>query len=499
VLLVLAACVSTWQAVRATRAERQALAERDRAEASFQMARDTVDRFFTQVGESPKLKAQGMEKFRRDLLQNAKEFYERFIRQQLDAPQVRHDLGLAHYRLAKIQEVLGDFAAAEALSEKAIEILGELARTHADVVDYHRDLAASHFELGAVYSDRGRFEKADSAYQQALAIQEKLAEDHPQTAEYRRALATTQAGLGALYLRAGPYEKAQASLEKGLATWTQLVGTNSPVQEDRYGLASAQQRLGSAYVQRGQSEKAQAMLKEAASTYQALVADYPDIPEYRHSLGHTYRALGGVYFNNLRQLEKAQAAQEQALQVYEKLAQEHPDVWEYACELARCHYNLALGAQAAGRLDAALTSGDKAVEILQQVVGKGYGEVRADLFDVWLLRAFVLAGRCDHARATKEANAVARQEGLGNVNHYNIACVFALSSAAAEKDSNLSPADRTRLKAQYADRAIEFLRQAVSKGYQNAASLKTDPDLAALRSREDFKKLVQEVEQKSTK
>src|SRR5262249_891416 len=34
--------------------------EKDRAEASFKMARDAVDRFFTQVGESPQLKAQGM-------------------------------------------------------------------------------------------------------------------------------------------------------------------------------------------------------------------------------------------------------------------------------------------------------------------------------------------------------------------------------------------------------------------------------------------------------
>src|SRR5262249_23757693 len=83
-LLMLVGAVSAWQAVRARQAELYALAERDRAaqekdraEASFRMARDTVDRFFTQVGESPQLKAQGMEKFRRGLLQNAKEFYER--------------------------------------------------------------------------------------------------------------------------------------------------------------------------------------------------------------------------------------------------------------------------------------------------------------------------------------------------------------------------------------------------------------------------------------
>ena len=138
------------------------------------MARETVDRFFTQVGESPKLKAQGMEKFRKDLLQNAKEFYERFIRERLDAPEVRQDLGLAHVRLAKIHQALGDFAGAQTSSEKAIEILGELARARPDVADYQSDLATSHFELGAVSFGVGRFDQAEAAYKQALAIQTKL-------------------------------------------------------------------------------------------------------------------------------------------------------------------------------------------------------------------------------------------------------------------------------------------------------------------------------------
>jgi tetratricopeptide (TPR) repeat protein len=242
------------------------------------------------------------------------------------------------------------------------------------------------------------------------------------------------------------------------------------------------------------------MLKDAVSTYQALVADYPDVPEYRHSLGATYRAMGtGLYFNNMRQVEKAEAANQQALQIYNKLTQEHPDVWEYALQLGRCYHSLAMDAQAAGRLDAALSNCGKAIQILEHLVASGYGQVRADLFDAWLIRAYLLAGRGEHARATNEANAVARQEGLGHDNHYNIACVFAVSSTAAENDGKLTPADRTRLKAEYAERAMEFLRQAVAKGFQSAAAIKNDPDLAPLRSREDFQKLVQEAERKSKK
>jgi hypothetical protein len=39
-----------------------------------------------------------------------------------------------------------------------------------------------------------------------------------------------------------------------------------------------------------------------------------------------------------------------------------------------------------------------------------------------------------------------------------------------------------------------MLRQAVVRGYKDLAQLKTDPDLKALRGRDDFKKLLAELE-----
>jgi tetratricopeptide (TPR) repeat protein/tRNA A-37 threonylcarbamoyl transferase component Bud32 len=498
-LLVLATGLSTWQAVRATRAERQALAERDRAEASFRMARDTVDRFFTHVADSPKLKSEGMEKFRKDLLANAKEFYERFIGEQLDAPEVRHELGLAHIRLARIHEVLGDYAAAQALSNKAIEALGESARAHPEADKYQRDLAAGHFQMGAVYSDTGNLDQAEAAYRQTLAIQEKLAGDHPEVAEYRRAVATTLNALGIAEHRANQYEKAQATLERALTIWGRLVENDARVPEDRDGLANAQVRLGDVYADRGQSEKAEAMLKEAVSTYRALVRDYPEVPDHRRSLADTYDVLGGLYSNNMRQVEKAEAALQQALPIFEKLAKEHPDVLEFSYCVGRCYSNLALVERDLGRPDAALTRFDKAIAILEHVAGRGHGEARMVLVDTRIKRLLVLVGRGEHVRATHEANAVARQERLIAANLYNVTCVFSLSSAAAEKDTKLSPEDRTKLQAQYVDRAMDFLHQAVAEGFQDAPSLKNDPDLSPLRSRLDFRKLVQEVEQKGKK
>jgi hypothetical protein len=45
-----------------------------------------------------------------------------------------------------------------------------------------------------------------------------------------------------------------------------------------------------------------------------------------------------------------------------------------------------------------------------------------------------------------------------------------------------------------ARRAIQLLRQAVGKGFKDAALVKRDTDLDALRERDDFKKLLAELE-----
>jgi hypothetical protein len=49
-------------------------------------------------------------------------------------------------------------------------------------------------------------------------------------------------------------------------------------------------------------------------------------------------------------------------------------------------------------------------------------------------------------------------------------------------------------KQEYADRAMELLRQAVKAGFKNVAHMKKDTDLDMLRERDDFKKLVEELE-----
>ena len=79
---------------------------------------------------------------------------------------------------------------------------------------------------------------------------------------------------------------------------------------------------------------------------------------------------------------------------------------------------------------------------------------------------------------------------------YNAACFRALTAAVQAKNP---AADAARLAKDDADRAMQWLQKAVQAGYKNAAHMKKDTDLDPLREREDFKKLLAELEKGAEK
>jgi len=68
---------------------------------------------------------------------------------------------------------------------------------------------------------------------------------------------------------------------------------------------------------------------------------------------------------------------------------------------------------------------------------------------------------------------------------YNFACIYSVASSKI--------ADK---KQEYADRAMELLGTAVEQGFNDAAHIAEDSDLDPLRERDDFKKLLAELNER---
>jgi hypothetical protein len=95
----------------------------------------------------------------------------------------------------------------------------------------------------------------------------------------------------------------------------------------------------------------------------------------------------------------------------------------------------------------------------------------------------VLAGRV--AEALAEVAELTKSSNWPAPGWYDFVCVYAVATGKI--------ADK---KQEYADRAMELLRQAIRAGYKDAAQIKKDVALDPLRDRADFKKLLTELEAK---
>src|SRR5262249_8702820 len=102
--------------------------------------------------------------------------------------------------------------------------------------------------------------------------------------------------------------------------------------------------------------------------------------------------------------------------------------------------------------------------------------------------SYARLGRLTDALKLREETLALQKAKLGP-NHpdtaltiYNIACVHALMIPKSSDG------------AKEADLAMDWLQKAVAAGYKDVGQFKKDTDLDALRQREDFKKLVADLE-----
>jgi serine/threonine-protein kinase len=421
------------------------------AEVNFALARDAVDRGFTEVSESPQLRARGLEALRRGLLEQARDFYEKLAGQQADAPGLQAERGRAYLRLADIAAEMGSppdslrlLGQAEAVFRVRAEedpadedCLGGLARALG---------AAAHraHEVG----DPGR---ALAAAEEALGLRERLAAAHPDDPGHRHQLAVALNAAGRVRLASG--------------------------------------RAAGA-------EEAYARARDLAA---GLVEEHPRAPEYASELAFAYMGLAGVRGNAAKPAESL-GLLDKALPLLEDLVQDHPGVYAYEVRLAQTLEGIALAASNAREPRRVREVYERARPVYEGLA-RGHPDVpayRACQYELQILFANALAQLGEHRRAAAEAEAAAgRIPSEAGLAFFNAACAFAVTAGAAGADGGLPAAEREGLAAQHRDRAVALLRRAAESGLfkteSMAGALRDDHDLDPLRGCDGFRALLREV------
>ena len=462
--LILGTVVSIWQAVRATKARRDAEIARDgeskqrilaqqqstlakknaseaegqrqRAEANFGKALQAVNEYLSQVTDNELLSVPGLQPLREDLLKAALRFYTQFTQERASDKTLVQELASAHHRLATIQSELGNEAAARAANQESIKLYEQLNREGQANIGIQAGLAKAYF-FGGRYDD-------------TIKLCSAVLQTEPNHTELRSLLAETY------------NTQANALSEKN------------------------------------ELEASLKLQRQAFELREGLVRDFPRDHRYLTPLSGTLNNIG-VLLARQRQTDEALAIYERAVayatQAYE-LAPHSMVAGKYLCiQLS----NVASTQAQAGRPAEALRSYERLVAVSRKRAfeNPAIGSLRGQLCKAYMSLGQFQKGSGDAAAASQQFRLA--REALEQLPRetpdqlMELATVYATLAAPPSESVPVREEDAAE-RQRNADLAVTTLQKAVDGGYQNAKILAQTKDFDPLRSRADFQAIVATVQ-----
>jgi serine/threonine-protein kinase len=410
---------------------------------------------------------------------------------QTELARAYRNLGVFQRKGGRTDDALRDL-------EKSRDLLAQLRRAGTREPEVRRELATTCYNLAFLEHETGRLDDALASYQEAYKVHEELAGSAPEQSDLKSWLAGWHRNVGALQHEMKQPLTALESFKRAAGLYEELARANPAVTEYAHELASVYNNTGALLMEMGSLEQARPWYDRAEKLQQDLVLHDPQVALYGRDLARTYRNRGILTRLQGRAAE-ALAPFQQAREVLGQMLRGHPETADDQYELGKTWGCTGQALEQAGRRDEALAAYRQAVASLRKAYAGAPQLVEYRR---------TLSHNCgDLARLARdlghadEADAAARERlqlwpGQPGV-LYEFAQALAVQittvEKVAKKDNELSPEDVAQQRL-YAEEALESLRAAVALGFRDVKQLRGDPKLEPLRSRDDFKKMVADLQ-----
>jgi eukaryotic-like serine/threonine-protein kinase len=279
-------------------------------------------------------------------------------------------------------------------------------------------------------------------------------------------------GLALSYYDLGRYDEAVKLNEETLRLRREKLG---PDHRDTLKVMS---NLANSYHAVGRHAEALKLHEETLKLRQAkLGPDDPDTVSSMHNLAGSYYDLG-------RYTEALRLNEETLRLLKAKFGPDHPDTLMSMSNLAGSY-------AAVGRHADALRLGEETLVLYKAKLGAEHPDTLRSMGT--LAKIYHDLARYAEALKLQEETLALQTVKLGPDHPdtadtiYSIACIHALS------------VPKSTDRAKETDRAMQFLQQAVAAGFKDVDQIKKEEDLTALRDRDDFKKLIADLESEKAK
>lgn len=333
-LLVIGTIFSTWQAVRATRAD-----SKSRQVAQF--LKEMLN------GVRPSI-ALGRDKtMLREILDKTAERVGKELKNQPEVEaELRSTIGAVYWEI-------GDYAKAERMHREALEIRKKLFGFE------HPDTAASLNNLGLALFDEAKLTEAEAVLRQAVAVRKRvLGKDHPDVAWSLRNLALVR-------WKQGNLADAESLHRQSLEIKKRRFG------EENSDVAASLNDLANILMEQGKLAEAEAAHREALGISKTLLGD--EHPHVAVSLNNL-----AIVLDDEGKFAEAEAAYRAVLAISRKvLGNDHPDI-------ANTLNGLALVLRSQGKFAEAESTHREALALQRKVLGHEHPDVAASLNNLGL-------------------------------------------------------------------------------------------------------------------
>jgi serine/threonine protein kinase/tetratricopeptide (TPR) repeat protein len=411
---------------------------------------------------------------------------------QSDAARSRYVIGRLLSQTEKPAEALASY-------QQALDIRQKLADANPAVTDFQRDVAWSHHYVGELLSQTGKPAEALAAHQKALAIRQKLTDANPAVTDFQEDLAWSHSYMGQLLWGMGKWSEALGAYKKEITIRQKLADANPAFAQSQSALAKCYDDSGWRMSQMGKPAEALAAYQKALAIRQKLLDTNPADSQFQRNLADSELNIGWQFAHSGKNDEALEYyTREQAIR--QKLAAAESASPDDTESLAMCQTNTADVLRNAGRLAEARAACERARALGERLVKE---HPQPDSYRGGLAETYVRTGLLQRdakdlaAAAASWKRAIALYEGLKSPDEeqtfLRACCHAGLLNLANRPGSGVS-AEEGRAET---ERAMSWLRKAVTAGYGNPNAYRTESALDSLRGREDFKKLLADLAAKS--
>lgn len=507
--------------VRSETERKLAIRHLEDANRNFDFAREAVDDLLLAL-ETRLTYTEDIPAVRKQLLQSTLTFYERFLAERPQRPDLQRGTAVALLQLGQVHAALGESGPALEAIGRARELLEVRTPGDADFYSSRLLLASASLQEGKVYLSTNRCAEATRAAAASQAICRELRQEQPADPESQAVLAAAMSLQGRALLAEQRYGDAEAILSEARGTYEELV-TRAPGQSDYLGrLGDVLSHLGTVYSLTKRVGEAEKVRRQAVTLAERLTALEPNQPRWQALLAMTSMRLASSFLAQNRQSE-AEPLLKRVGDLPEQLMRSHPDIVEFRVQYAVSLLNQGdRHSYTSNRPDLALESYGKAITQFRAILSQVPKEVNASryLWQTYRQRATAhrkldqnMEALADVEAALALPEAASAEQQLKADRAILLARVKNFSDAqqvaevlVEEKPSNphvlmylagtyARLADvksfPDKLRTAHADQAVALLRQAIAAGYANFDWLAKTSDFVAVRSRPDFQALLQ--------